>query len=68
MFRVRGVPVRAHWALLLIVPYLAVTLSYPLAEVATLVSVDHSRLGALMAVAGPATSFALGISAISVAP
>jgi hypothetical protein len=43
LFRVRGVPVRAHWTLLLIVPYLAFVLSMQLREVAELAGVADQR-------------------------
>lgn len=44
LFRVRGVPVRAHWTLLLILPYLAVVLSIQLRSVAEFAGVQHEQL------------------------
>jgi len=43
LFRVRGVPVRAHWTLLLIVPYLAFVLSMQFRAVAELAGVADQR-------------------------
>ena len=58
LFRVRGVPIRAHWTLLLVIPYLAVALSYQFGTLATLAGVDHDDValptvvwGALLAIA-----------------
>ncbi len=58
LFRVRGVPVRAHWTLLLVIPYLAVALSYQFGSIADLAGVEQTRLtlppivwGALLAAA-----------------
>lgn len=44
LFHVRGVPIRAHWSLLLIVPYLAVILSVQFAAVARIAGVEHIHL------------------------
>lgn len=44
LFRVRGVPIRAHWTLLLIIPYLAITLAYQFTAMASLAGVEHARL------------------------
>ncbi len=58
VFRVRGVPVRLHWTLLLVIPYLAVALSYQFRSIAHLAGVEKADLtlpplvwGALLAVA-----------------
>ncbi len=58
LFRVRGVPVRAHWTLLLVVPYLAIALSYQFRSIAGLAGVESAQLtlppivwGALLAAA-----------------
>ena len=45
LFRVRGVPIRAHWTLLLILPYLALVLSLQFPWVAQLAGVEGERLG-----------------------
>jgi len=57
LLRVRGVPIRAHWTLLLILPYLALALSSQSSEVAELAGVPSAELrmppivwGALLAV------------------
>jgi Zn-dependent protease len=44
LFRVRGVPIRAHWTLLLILPYLALVLSVQFRAVAELAGVTDERL------------------------
>lgn len=44
LFRVRGVPVRAHWTLLLIIPYIAASLSYRFEATARLAGVDPARV------------------------
>jgi Zn-dependent protease/CBS domain-containing protein len=44
LFSVRGVPIRAHWTLLLIVPYLAFVLSLQFRSVAELAGVEGARL------------------------
>lgn len=56
LFRVRGVPIRAHWTLLLVLPYLAIVLSVEFDAVARLAGVQQIRLvlpplvwGAIMA-------------------
>jgi Zn-dependent protease len=58
LFHVRGVPIRAHWTLLLVIPYLAVVLSSQFDSIAVLAGVDPARLvlppivwGALLALA-----------------
>lgn len=58
LLHVRGVPIRAHWTLLLILPYLAAVLSVQFERVAQLAGVEHVRLvlpplfwGAVLAVA-----------------
>lgn len=57
LFHFRGVPIRAHWTLLLIVPYLAVIFSVQFEQIARLAGVEHAHLtippllwGALLAV------------------
>jgi Zn-dependent protease len=57
LFRIRGVPIRAHWTLLLILPYLALVLSLQFPEVAKLAGVADAKLvlppfvwGALLAI------------------
>ena len=57
LLRVRGVPIRAHWTLLLILPYLALALSSQSSEVAELAGVPTAELrlppivwGALLAI------------------
>src|SRR6202012_1233181 len=57
LFRVRGVPIRAHWTLLLIVPYLAVAMTSQFRQLAEVAGV-HERLalppfvwGCLLAIA-----------------
>lgn len=44
LFSVRGVPIRAHWTLLLIIPYLAFVLSIQFRSVAELAGVEDARL------------------------
>ena len=44
LFRVRGVPVRAHWTLLLVLPWIAWVFSLQFAEVAAIAGVDPSRV------------------------
>jgi Zn-dependent protease/CBS domain-containing protein len=44
LFRVRGVPIRAHWTLLLIVPYLAIALSIQFRAIAELAGVPQEAL------------------------
>jgi hypothetical protein len=44
LFRIRGVPVRAHWTLLLVLPYLALVLSIQFRSVAELAGVPHEQL------------------------
>ncbi|MBS1119463.1 MAG: protease [Deltaproteobacteria bacterium] len=44
LFRVRGVPIRAHWTLLLIIPYLALVLSTEFRSVAELAGVANAQL------------------------
>jgi Zn-dependent protease len=44
LFRVRGVPIRAHWTLLLIVPYLAIALSLQFRSIAELAGVPDQGL------------------------
>src|SRR5688572_20511348 len=44
MVRVRGVPIRAHWTLLLILPYLAFVLSLQFRGVAELAGVREASL------------------------
>jgi Zn-dependent protease len=44
LFRVRGVPIRAHWTLLLIIPYLAASLAYRFDAIAKLSGVDPARV------------------------
>jgi Zn-dependent protease len=44
LFRVRGVPIRAHWTLLLIIPYLAFVLSIQFRSVADLAGVSREQL------------------------
>jgi Zn-dependent protease len=44
LFRIRGVPIRAHWTLLLVLPYLAVVLSIQFRSVAELAGVPHEQL------------------------
>ncbi|HWU86549.1 MAG TPA: site-2 protease family protein, partial [Kofleriaceae bacterium] len=44
LFRVRGVPIRAHWTLLLILPYLAFAFSVDFRSVAALSGVGQERL------------------------
>lgn len=44
LFRVRGVPIRAHWTLLLIIPYLAIALSIQFRSIAELAGVSHQGL------------------------
>ncbi len=44
LFRIRGVPIRAHWTLLLILPYLAFVLSLQFRAVAHLAGVAHEEL------------------------
>lgn len=44
LFRIRGVPIRAHWTLLLAVPYLALVLSIQFRTVAELAGVPHEQL------------------------
>lgn len=44
LFRVRGVPIRAHWTLLLILPYLAFVLSLQFRAVAHLAGVANEQL------------------------
>jgi Zn-dependent protease/CBS domain-containing protein len=58
LFRVRGIPVRVHWSLLLILPYIAVVFSGYFVRVASVADVPAGRLvvpplvwGALLAVA-----------------
>ena len=43
LFRVRGVPIRAHWTLLLVVPYLAIGLARQFGAIADLAGVDDVR-------------------------
>ncbi len=57
LFRVRGVPVRAHWTLLLILPYLALVISLQFGSLARLAGVEGEQLrlpplvwGAILAV------------------
>lgn len=57
LFHVRGVPIRAHWTLLLVLPYLAALLSVEFQSVTRFAGVESSRLvlpplfwGALLAV------------------
>jgi len=57
LFHIRGVPLRAHWTLLLILPYLALALSTQSAEVAELAGLSSAQLrmpplvwGALLAI------------------
>jgi len=57
LFRVRGIPIRAHWSLLLALPYLAWVFSTHFASVAQLANVDPAALrlpplawGALLAI------------------
>jgi Zn-dependent protease/CBS domain-containing protein len=57
MFRVRGVPIRAHWTLLLIIPYLAIAMTSQFRELSEVAGV-HARLilppivwGCLLAIA-----------------
>jgi Zn-dependent protease len=44
LFRIRAIPVRAHWTLLLAVPYLALVLSIQFRAVAELAGVPHEQL------------------------
>lgn len=44
LFRIRGVPIRAHWTLLLVLPYLALVLSMQFRAVAELADVPRERL------------------------
>ncbi|HEU4730400.1 MAG TPA: site-2 protease family protein [Kofleriaceae bacterium] len=44
LFRIRGVPVRAHWTLLLVLPYLALVLSIQFRAVAELADVPRDQL------------------------
>jgi len=44
LFRVRGVPIHAHWTLLLILPYLALVLSMQFRSVADLAGVTREHL------------------------
>ena len=44
LFRVRGVPIRAHWTLLLIIPYLAIALSVQFRAIAGLAGVPQEGL------------------------
>src|SRR5512140_1362263 len=44
LFSVRGVPIRAHWTLLLILPYLAFVLSIQFRSVASLAGVEDAHL------------------------
>lgn len=44
LFSVRGVPIRAHWTLLLILPYLALVLSVQFRSVASLAGVEDAHL------------------------
>lgn len=44
LFHFRDVPIRAHWTLLLILPYLATVLSVQFAAIATLAGVQHVHL------------------------
>jgi Zn-dependent protease len=57
LFRVRGVPLRVHWSLLLILPYIAVVFSGYFARVASVADVSPERIhvpplfwGALLAI------------------
>lgn len=45
LFRVRGIPIRAHWSLLLILPYLVFALSEQFGEVAGTAGVARAELG-----------------------
>src|SRR5688500_10733246 len=58
LFHFRGVPIRAHWTLLLVVPYLAMVLSLEFREVVSQAGVSDTRVvlpplawGAILAVA-----------------
>ena len=44
LFRIRGVPIRAHWTLLLVLPYLALVLSMGFRAVAELAGVPREQL------------------------
>ena len=44
LFRVRGVPIRAHWTLLLVLPWIAWVFSLQFAQVAVVAGVDPSRV------------------------
>lgn len=44
LFRIRGIPIRAHWTLLLILPYLAFVLSLQFPTVAQLAGVEGRQL------------------------
>jgi Zn-dependent protease len=58
LFRVRGVPIRAHWTLLLLVPYVAIVLAYQVPHIAEMAGIDRHQLvlpplawGAIVAIA-----------------
>lgn len=58
LFRVRGVPIRAHWTLFLIVPYLAIAMAAQFHDLAAMAGVPPERLilppfvwGCLLAIA-----------------
>ncbi len=44
LFRVRGVPIRAHWTLLLVLPYLAIVLALGFKQLAATAGVGEGRL------------------------
>ncbi len=44
LFRIRGVPIRVHWTLLLVLPYLALVLSMGFRAVAELAGVPREQL------------------------
>jgi Zn-dependent protease len=52
LFRVRGVPIKAHWTLLLVIPYLAVALSQQFDAIAILAGVAPDHLAVRPAVWG----------------
>jgi Zn-dependent protease len=59
LFHIRGVPIRAHWTLLLILPYLAVVLSREIRSVANLAGVTLEHLALPPLVWGPLLALGL---------
>lgn len=44
LFRIRGIPIRAHWTFFLIVPYLAIAMTYQFTSIAITAGVAPARL------------------------